>query len=84
MPKWFASEIKKRRECVLDLLCVGGAFSSRQLGDAVGVSPRTIHRDITMMRADGHRIEGAAGFGYMLRPREQRILWPAEENTESD
>lgn len=35
---------------------------------AFGVSVRTLYRDINILRAQGARIEGEAGFGYVLRP----------------
>jgi len=35
---------------------------------ALGVSVRTLYRDINVLRAQGARIEGEAGFGYVLRP----------------
>lgn len=36
------------------------------LGDALGVTPRTIYRDIGALRGLGAVIDGAAGFGYTL------------------
>ncbi|WP_028351202.1 helix-turn-helix transcriptional regulator [Bradyrhizobium murdochi] len=43
---------------------VGGA----QLADELGVSLRTIYRDIQTLIARGAPIEGQAGMGYVLRP----------------
>ncbi|SHI99546.1 helix-turn-helix transcriptional regulator [Wenxinia saemankumensis] len=37
-----------------------------RLAEALGVTPRTIYRDIGALRASGARIEGAAGYGYTL------------------
>jgi predicted DNA-binding transcriptional regulator YafY len=38
------------------------------LAAAIGVSVRTLYRDINELRAQGARIEGEAGFGYVLKP----------------
>ncbi len=38
------------------------------LAAALGVSVRTLYRDINVLRAQGARIEGEAGLGYVLRP----------------
>ncbi len=41
--------------------------TARQLGERLGVSERTIYRDIADLAAQGTPIEGAAGVGYSLR-----------------
>ena len=41
--------------------------TARQLGERLGVSERTIYRDIADLAAQGTPIEGAAGIGYSLR-----------------
>jgi predicted DNA-binding transcriptional regulator YafY len=38
------------------------------LADELGVSLRTLYRDIEALKAQGARIEGEAGLGYVLRP----------------
>ena len=42
--------------------------SAARLAEQLGVSPRTIYRDIGALRAEGAPIEGEAGIGYVLRP----------------
>jgi len=38
------------------------------LADELGVSLRTLYRDIAALQAQGAAIEGEAGFGYVLKP----------------
>ena len=38
------------------------------LADELGVSIRTLYRDIATLQAQGARIDGASGLGYVLRP----------------
>lgn len=40
--------------------------TAARLADELGVSPRTIHRDIEALRGTGAIIDGAAGFGFTL------------------
>jgi predicted DNA-binding transcriptional regulator YafY len=42
--------------------------SGRVLADELGVSLRTLYRDIASLQAQGANIEGEAGLGYVLRP----------------
>lgn len=42
--------------------------SGKQLADALGVSLRTLYRDIATLQAQGASIEGEPGVGYILRP----------------
>lgn len=42
--------------------------SGAQLAQAMGVSLRTLYRDIATLQAQGAPIEGEAGIGYVLRP----------------
>lgn len=44
------------------------AVSGQQLAEVLGVSLRTIYRDIATLQAQGASIEGEAGIGYLLRP----------------
>ena len=43
-------------------------MSAAELGQELGVSTRTIYRDIATLVGSGAPIEGAAGLGYVLRP----------------
>lgn len=42
--------------------------TAAHLADELGVTPRTIYRDIATLQAQGAGIEGEAGIGYVLRP----------------
>jgi predicted DNA-binding transcriptional regulator YafY len=42
--------------------------SGASLADELGVSLRTLYRDIATLNAQGARIDGEAGIGYVLRP----------------
>jgi predicted DNA-binding transcriptional regulator YafY len=42
--------------------------SGAELAQRLGVSLRTLYRDIATLQAQGARIEGEAGLGYVLRP----------------
>lgn len=42
--------------------------SGRTLAGELGISLRTLYRDIDSLRAQGARIEGEAGIGYVLQP----------------
>ncbi|MBP1848996.1 helix-turn-helix transcriptional regulator [Rhizobium halophytocola] len=44
------------------------AVSGRVLADELGISLRTLYRDIAALQAQGADIEGEPGVGYMLRP----------------
>lgn len=39
-----------------------------ELAESLGVSLRTLYRDISALQAQGARIEGSPGVGYLLRP----------------
>jgi predicted DNA-binding transcriptional regulator YafY len=43
------------------------AITALQLGDALGVSARTVYRDVADLQLSGVPIEGEAGIGYVLR-----------------
>lgn len=45
----------------------GRVRTARQLGERLGVSERTVYRDIADLAAQGIPVEGAAGIGYSLR-----------------
>src|SRR5271166_5644528 len=38
------------------------------LAEELGVSLRTLYRDVAALQAQGAEIEGEAGFGYVLKP----------------
>lgn len=42
--------------------------SAESLADELGVSVRSVYRDVQTLRAQGASIEGEAGVGYLLRP----------------
>lgn len=42
--------------------------SAHVLADELGISLRTLYRDVAVLRAQGARIEGEPGIGYVLRP----------------
>lgn len=44
------------------------AVAGAVLADALGISLRTLYRDIDTLRAQGAPIDGEAGVGYVLRP----------------
>ena len=61
-----------RSERLFDLLQVlrrhRRPVSGRALAEEIGVSLRTLYRDIASLQAQGATIEGEAGIGYVLRP----------------
>ncbi|PWC53084.1 YafY family protein [Azospirillum sp. TSO22-1] len=61
-----------RAERLLDLIQIlrrhRRPVSGRALADELGVSLRTLYRDIAALQAQGARIDGEAGVGYLLRP----------------
>ena len=42
--------------------------AGQALAEELGISLRTLYRDIEALKAQGARIEGEAGFGYVLKP----------------
>lgn len=44
------------------------AVSGERLAERLGVSIRTLYRDIALLQAQGAEIEGEAGVGYVLKP----------------
>src|ERR1700709_556747 len=44
------------------------AVAGAVLADELGVSLRTLYRDIETLKAQGAHIDGEAGIGYVLRP----------------
>ena len=61
-----------RAERLLDLIQVlrrhRAPVSGAALADVLGVSLRTLYRDIDTLKAQGAHIDGEAGVGYVLRP----------------
>ncbi|RRN80504.1 MULTISPECIES: helix-turn-helix transcriptional regulator [Pseudoxanthomonas] len=58
-----------------------GAVRGAQLAECLGVSLRTVYRDIEALRSQGAQIDGDAGVGYRLRPGfvMPPLMFPAEE-----
>ncbi|EHL30064.1 helix-turn-helix transcriptional regulator [Legionella drancourtii] len=61
-----------RTERLLDLIQIlrrhRFPISGAVLADKLGISLRTLYRDIATLQAQGANIEGEAGVGYVLRP----------------
>ena len=61
-----------RAQRLLDLIQVlrrhRRAVAGARLADELGVSLRTLYRDIETLKAQGAEIDGEAGVGYVLRP----------------
>jgi len=74
-----------RSERLLDLLNAlrrrRRPVSGRQLAEEMGVSLRTLYRDIASLQAQGATIEGEPGVGYVLRPGYllPPLMFPPEE-----
>lgn len=74
-----------RAERLLDLLQAlrhhRRPVSGRVLAEEIGVSIRTLYRDIASLQAQGATIEGEPGVGYLLRPGFllPPLMFPAEE-----
>lgn len=62
-----------RAQRLLDLIQVLRRFRypvrGNHLASELGISLRTLYRDIATLRAQGASIEGEPGIGYVLRPR---------------
>lgn len=60
----------KRDQRLFDLVQIlrdGKLHTARELAEAMGVSERTIWRDMSMMAATGIPVDGERGLGYILR-----------------
>lgn len=61
-----------RTERLLELIQIlrrhPGATSGEELAQELGISLRTVYRDIATLRVQGASIEGSAGVGFLLRP----------------
>jgi len=61
-----------RAQRLLDLIQLFRGYrrpvSGAVLADALGISLRTLYRDIETLKAQGAHIEGEPGIGYVLRP----------------
>ncbi len=55
----------QREKQMLDLFAINERRLGRELAEAVGVSVRAVHRSICRLRAEGHRIGAARGYGYV-------------------
>ena len=61
-----------RTKRLLDLLLILNsrryAVSGQLLAQELGISIRTLYRDIAILRSQGAQIEGEVGVGYVLKP----------------
>ena len=61
-----------RAQRLLDLIQILRRYrypvSGKHLASELGISLRTLYRDIATLQAQGASIEGEAGVGYVLRP----------------
>lgn len=68
----FKKIIMSRTKRLLDLLLILNnrrySTSGHILANELGVSIRTLYRDIAILRSQGAQIEGEAGIGYVLKP----------------
>lgn len=55
----------EREKQLLDLFAVQSHRIGRELAEKLGVNVLTVHRTISRLRADGHRIGGGRGYGYL-------------------
>lgn len=55
------------KAAVLDVLRDGKLVTAAQIAKRIGVSERSVHRYMDLLRADGHSIAADAGVGYILR-----------------
>jgi predicted DNA-binding transcriptional regulator YafY len=58
-----------RRAAALHAMPVNQLVTAQALASACGVTPRTVYRYITELRAEGVPIRGEAGVGYMRRAK---------------
>jgi predicted DNA-binding transcriptional regulator YafY len=56
-------------------------ISGDKLAEELGISLRTLYRDIASLQSQGAKIEGEAGLGYVLRPGSELppLMFSAEE-----
>lgn len=61
-----------RRQRIIDMLSAG-LLTGETMAERLGVSIRTVYRDVAQLKADGVAVVGERAMGYMLRPsREAR------------
>lgn len=56
-----------RRHRVLRLLSSGDLVRGTDIAETLGVSVRSVYRDVEALRDDGYDVRGGRGCGYMLR-----------------
>ena len=52
---------------LVQIMCDGQLHTASELAERLGVSDRTIWRDMSVMAASGIPVEGERGLGYILR-----------------
>lgn len=57
----------KRLYDLVQVMCDGQLHTAAELAEQLGVSERTIWRDMGVMAASGIPVEGERGLGYILR-----------------
>ena len=57
------------------------AITAEAIAEMMGVSPRTVYRDVQALVLSGVPIEGEPGVGYLIRPGEHLppLMFDAEE-----
>lgn len=60
-----------RMSTIADMMRDGRVVTALALSKATGASERTIYRDIKLLLADGVKIVGEAGVGYVWKPSEE-------------
>ncbi|TWH33943.1 MULTISPECIES: helix-turn-helix domain-containing protein [unclassified Aminobacter] len=68
----FCDKREQRRKALLNALKPNTVVTSDQLAGVLGVTPRSVYRQIRALRQSGIRVDGQAGVGYMLRRERAR------------
>lgn len=68
MAVWFGMRTTRLLDLLQALRRRRRPVSAQTLADELGVSLRTLYRDVATLRAQGAEIQGEPGIGYVLRP----------------